>query len=231
MYTFPVDRDVIVGRDRDCDICFQDINPEDLNLISRVHAILRFDDGHWVVVDKSQNGIFVAGSRANVIPISDRLSVALGGPRGPELTFRVATPASGSPNRGDSPATQMFRPAAPPPPAPAPPRAQLRPNRPAPPVSSPSAGLLRSATIGRAKTNGDRRRGRARFPRARNAHVHPGRLGDSRQRQQQRHFRQRARRSPARGCATATSSRSATPTCSPPATPWSRSPRRPAPAG
>ena len=154
MYTFPVDRDVIVGRDRDCDICFQDINPEDLTLISRVHAILRFDDGHWVVVDKSQNGIFVAGSRANVIPISDRLSVALGGPRGPELTFRVATPASGSPNRGDSPATQMFRPAAPPPPAPAPPRAQPRPSRPNPPVSSPSAGLLRSATIGRAKTNG-----------------------------------------------------------------------------
>ena len=43
MYTFPVGRDVIVGRDRDCDIRFQDINPDDLTLISRVHAILRFD--------------------------------------------------------------------------------------------------------------------------------------------------------------------------------------------
>ena len=93
MYTFPIDRDVVVGRGRECDICFQDINPEDLTLISRVHAILRLDGGHWVLVDKSQNGIFVDGSRANVIPIRDRLSVALGSPNGPELTFRVPTPA------------------------------------------------------------------------------------------------------------------------------------------
>ena len=91
MYTFPVDRDVIVGRDRECDIRFQDIDPDDLTLISRVHAILRFDGGQWVVVDKSQNGIYVAGSRANLVPIRDRLSVALGSPRGPQLTFRVAT--------------------------------------------------------------------------------------------------------------------------------------------
>src|ERR1700728_285778 len=112
MYTFPVDRDVIVGRDRECDICFHDVNPEDLTLISRVHAILRFDGGQWVVVDKSQNGIFVAGTRSNLIPIRDRLSIALGGPRGPELTFRVATPASGPPTSAGSPATQMFRPAA-----------------------------------------------------------------------------------------------------------------------
>ena len=31
MYTFPVDRDVIVGRDRECDIRFQDIDPDDLD--------------------------------------------------------------------------------------------------------------------------------------------------------------------------------------------------------
>src|SRR6202789_2588103 len=91
MYTFPVDRDVIVGRNRQCDIRFQDINPDDLTLISRVHAILRFDGAQWVVVDKSQNGIYVAGSRVTLVPIRDRLSVALGGPRGPQLTFRVAT--------------------------------------------------------------------------------------------------------------------------------------------
>src|SRR5271163_3364723 len=83
MYTFPVDRDVIVGRNRECDIRFQDIDPDDLALISRVHAILRFDGGQWVVVDKSQNGIYVAGSRANLVPVRDRLSVALGSPRGP----------------------------------------------------------------------------------------------------------------------------------------------------
>jgi ABC-type multidrug transport system ATPase subunit len=157
MYTFPVGRDVIVGRDRDCDIRFHDVNPEDLTLISRVHAILRFDGGQWVVVDKSQNGIFVAGSRSNLIPIRDRLSVALGSPRGPELTFRVAAPASGPPTRGDSPPTQMFRPAAPPaagPPPPSRPPLQSRPPPSAPLPSLPAPVRSQgSATIGRAKSN------------------------------------------------------------------------------
>src|ERR1700721_601839 len=80
MYTFPVDRDVVVGRNRECDIRFQDIDADDLTLISRVHAILRFDGGHWVVVDQGQNGIYVAGSRANLVPIRDPLSIALGRP-------------------------------------------------------------------------------------------------------------------------------------------------------
>ncbi|HXS87128.1 MAG TPA: ATP-binding cassette domain-containing protein, partial [Mycobacterium sp.] len=151
MYTFPHDRDVIVGRGRECDICFQDINPEDLTLISRVHAILRFDSRHWVLVDKSQNGLFVDGSRANVIPISDRLRVALGSPHGPELTFRVATPAA-PPTRSDSAATAMFRlagrPPTPPPPVP-PTQAHPRPS-PSRPNPVRSQG---SATIGRAKSN------------------------------------------------------------------------------
>src|SRR5947209_19977835 len=122
MYTFPINRDVVVGRGRECDICFHDINPEDLTLISRVHAILRFDGDHWVIVDKSQNGIFVAGVRSNVIPVRDRLSIALGGPRGPELSFRVQAPATPFPTGGDdSPATEQFRPVGPPAPAGRPP--------------------------------------------------------------------------------------------------------------
>jgi ABC-type multidrug transport system ATPase subunit/pSer/pThr/pTyr-binding forkhead associated (FHA) protein len=152
MYTFPAGRDVIVGRDRECDIRFHDINPDDLTLISRVHAILRFDGTQWVVVDKSQNGLYAGGTRANVVPIRDRLSVALGSPRGPQLTFRVAGPGARKPQTGevvaDSPTT-MFR-AAPPPP---PPRVQPQPTQPTPAVSSRSAGVLRSATVGRAKTN------------------------------------------------------------------------------
>src|SRR3984885_7973945 len=174
MYTFPVDRDVIVGRDRDCDIRFQDIDPDDLTLISRIHAILRFDDGQWVVVDKSQNGIYVAGSRADLVPIRDRLSVALGSPRGPQLTFRVATSSPTRPRNpqtvehrtdeplGDSPNTAMFRPTGPQRPARAPWRppsrpmaSQPQPSRPARPVSETrrTAGSAASATIGRAKTN------------------------------------------------------------------------------
>jgi ABC transport system ATP-binding/permease protein len=183
MYTFPVDRDVIVGRDRECDICFHDINPDDLTLISRVHAILRLDDTQWVVVDKSQNGVYVAGSRATLVPIRDRLSITLGSPHGPQLTFRVAAPATSSrsrdpraPNRipdqtlGASPKTTMFRPVRPPPPTRAQTWPPVRPTGPQPqpgrpdlprPVSDTtrlptpprSAGSRGSATVGRAKTN------------------------------------------------------------------------------
>ena len=183
MYTFPVDRDVIVGRNRGCDICFQDINPDDLTLISRVHAILRYDGSQWVVVDKSQNGVYVAGSRATLVPIRDRLSITLGSPRGPELTFRVAASATSSgprnprtrehgPNEpvGATPNTTVFRPVAPPPST----RSQSRPPvRPSGPPSHPSrpdlsrpssdsrrvqtpprtAGSRGTATVGRAKTN------------------------------------------------------------------------------
>jgi ABC transport system ATP-binding/permease protein len=183
MYTFPVDRDVIVGRDRDCDIRFHDINPDDLTLISRVHAILRYDGTQWVVVDKSQNGVYVAGSRAALVRIQDRLSITLGSPRGPQLTFRVAASATSSGPRnprpreripdepvGSSPKTTVFRPVVPPPPT----RTQTWPTvRPTGPQTHPSrrdlprpvsdsrrvqapprtTGSQRSATVGRAKTN------------------------------------------------------------------------------
>src|ERR1700733_4648687 len=182
MYTFPVGRDVIVGRDRECDIRFQDIDPDDLTLISRVHAILRFDGAQWVVVDKSQNGVYVDGSRATLVPIRDRLSITLGSPRGPELTFRVAASATSSgprnprtrehgPNEpvGATPNTTVFRPVAPPPST----RSQSQPPvRPSGPPSHPSrpdlsrpssdsrrvqtpprtAGSRGTATVGRAKT-------------------------------------------------------------------------------
>ncbi|MCV7330177.1 ATP-binding cassette domain-containing protein [Mycobacterium cookii] len=155
MYTFPVGRDVIVGRDRSCDISFQDIHPDDLTLISRVHAILRFDGAQWVIVDKSQNGLYVSGSRANVMPIRDRLSVSLGSPRGPQLMFRVAAPAPRASRTdqppGDSSKTTMFRPAAPPPPPRT--RTQPQPSRPNPPISSRPMAQQGSATVGRAKTN------------------------------------------------------------------------------
>jgi ABC transport system ATP-binding/permease protein len=169
MYTFPVDRDVIVGRDRECDICFHDVDPDDLTLISRVHAILRFDGSQWVVVDKSQNGIYVAGSRAALVPIRDRLSIALGSSRGPRLMFRVATSAASGPH-GDSAKTAVFRPAGrptgPPPPTRTQSRPQVRPAGPPPQPTRPRPAPPRpvnetrrapsssgSATIGRAKTN------------------------------------------------------------------------------
>jgi ABC transport system ATP-binding/permease protein len=127
MYTFPADRDVVVGRDRDCDICLHEGSPDDLTLISRAHAILRFDGAKWVAVDKSQNGVYVAGSRTSLVPIHDRQSITLGSPRGPQLTFRVAASAASSEphnprtlnritgeNWANSPKTTGSRPVAPP---------------------------------------------------------------------------------------------------------------------
>ena len=167
MYTYPVDRDVIVGRDHSCDIGFHDIDPDDLTLISRVHAILRFDNSKWVVVDKSQNGIYVGGARATLVPIHDRMTITLGSPRGPQLTFRVATSAPPSRPRtadeppGTSPKTTAFRPAGPPPPRRTqtrprlrPPGPQTHPSRPLPRPAPPrTAGPRDTTTVGRAKTN------------------------------------------------------------------------------
>ncbi len=99
MYSFPADRDVIVGRDRDCDICLHDGNLDDLTLISRTHAILRFDGTKWVAIDKSQNGLYVAGSRSALVRIHDHLCITLGSPRGPRLRFRVAASTASSPPR------------------------------------------------------------------------------------------------------------------------------------
>src|SRR5579875_781607 len=90
MYTFPVDRDVIVGRGRDCDISLHDANSADPTRISRIHAILRFDGASWVVIDQSQNGVFVDGARVPLVTIYDGQCVSLGGPRGPQLQFQVA---------------------------------------------------------------------------------------------------------------------------------------------
>lgn len=157
MYTFPAERDVIVGRDRDCDICLHDGNPADLTLISRVHAILRFDDGRWVVVDKSQNGVYVDGVRVPLVSIRDGQRVALGSPHGPQLTFRVA--ASTAPPEPRNPRTLRS--------IPTPTRPPLRRSgpqtRPSEPAfrertmrlrrPRPGAAPAGSATIGRAKTN------------------------------------------------------------------------------
>lgn len=158
MYTFPAERDVLVGRDRDCDICLHDGDPAGLTLISRVHAILRFDGGRWVVVDKSQNGVYVDGVRVPLVSIRDGQRITLGSRHGPQLTFGVA--ASIAPPEPRNPRTLRSLPTPTRPPL----RrtgSQTRPGEPAfrertmrllrsPRPGSAPAG---SATIGRAKTN------------------------------------------------------------------------------
>ncbi|OBI44563.1 ABC transporter ATP-binding protein [Mycobacterium kyorinense] len=88
-YTFPAGCDVVVGRDRDCDITLHDSDSANRRLISRTHAILRFADTRWMVVDKSQNGVYVDGARVPKLAIHDGQSIRLGSSRGPQLTFSV----------------------------------------------------------------------------------------------------------------------------------------------
>lgn len=173
LYTFPAGRDVTVGRDRDCDICLHDGQPDDLALISRRHAILRFDDTGWVVIDKSQNGVFVGSVPAPLVHVHHQQTITLGSATGPQLTFLItesATPAEpynpptlpGSPD--DTCTTRFSGPVRLTPPirrqswrTPPPPRS-------AKPASARRAGTIRmrrqsasargATTVGRAKSNG-----------------------------------------------------------------------------
>lgn len=135
LYTFPAGCDVVVGRDRDCDICLRDSDPANLTLISRTHAILRFDDAGWKVVDTSQNGVFVDGARVPQLTIHDGQRIRLGSKRGPQLTFSVPPRPNRTQTRPSEPAfvERTMRLLLPPRPTPVP------------------AGAV---TVGRAKTNG-----------------------------------------------------------------------------
>ncbi|EUA08662.1 FHA domain protein [Mycobacterium xenopi 4042] len=58
--------------------------------ISRVHLILRFDDGRWVAIDNgSVNGTYLNGYRIPVVDIHDGQSINVGNPEGPRLTFEL----------------------------------------------------------------------------------------------------------------------------------------------
>ncbi|BDB42139.1 MULTISPECIES: FHA domain-containing protein [Mycobacterium] len=88
MYTFYCG-EVTVGRHRDCDIWLHDGQPAVRQLVSRIHAILRFDGTQWRVVDTSRYGVFLGGVRVGPLAIRDRQTVTLGSPQGPRLTFGV----------------------------------------------------------------------------------------------------------------------------------------------
>ncbi|BBY79830.1 ATP-binding cassette domain-containing protein [Mycolicibacterium pulveris] len=82
--TFAPGNDVVVGRDLRADVRIA--HP----LISRAHLVLRFDQGRWVAIDNgSLNGMFVNNRRVPMVDIADGLSVNIGNPDGPRLTFEV----------------------------------------------------------------------------------------------------------------------------------------------
>jgi cytochrome P450/NADPH-cytochrome P450 reductase len=111
------DRSYLVGRDPDGDIVISDAR------ISWQHAVLRFEDGRWLLADNaSTNGTYADGQRIDQLEITGQGQVRLGHPAdGTLLTCTVAVPAP--PAGPGGPATQIAVspparcPAVPPPPA------------------------------------------------------------------------------------------------------------------
>src|SRR5579875_789361 len=107
-WTFPPGRDITVGRDDRADVPLED--PEHNQGTSRFHLLLRFDGGHWVAIDTSRNGTFIADERISRAHIRDGLTLTLADPRrGPRLLFRVGAPQppAGPPSR--SPGRRSWR--------------------------------------------------------------------------------------------------------------------------
>lgn len=74
---------MVIGRDLRADV--RVAHP----LISRTHLIVRFDQGRWIAIDGSLNGLYVNNRRVPVVDIQDGLRVNIGNPDGPALTFEV----------------------------------------------------------------------------------------------------------------------------------------------
>lgn len=92
--TFAAGHDVVIGRDLRADV--RVAHP----LISRVHLLLRFDQGRWVAIDNgSLNGLYVNNRRVPVVDIQDGQRVNIGNPDGPALDFEVGRRNQGSVGR------------------------------------------------------------------------------------------------------------------------------------
>lgn len=82
--TFAPGNDVVIGRDLRADV--RVAHP----LISRIHLVLRFDQGRWVAIDNgSLNGLYVNNRRVPAVDIQDGQRINIGNPDGPALTFEV----------------------------------------------------------------------------------------------------------------------------------------------
>ncbi|MDT5222106.1 MAG: transport system ATP-binding/permease protein [Mycobacterium sp.] len=104
--TFAAGHDVVIGRDLRADV--RVAHP----LISRVHQLLRFDQGRWVANDNgSLNGLYANNRRVPVVDIGDGQRINLGNPDGPALDFEVGRREQGSVGR-PPPTTAMAIPSA-----------------------------------------------------------------------------------------------------------------------
>lgn len=82
--TFAPGNDVVIGRDLRADV--RVAHP----LISRIHLVVRFDQGRWIAIDNgSLNGLYVNNRRVPAVDIQDGQRVNIGNPDGPMVTFEV----------------------------------------------------------------------------------------------------------------------------------------------
>jgi peptidoglycan lytic transglycosylase D len=80
---FRLARTFHIGREHDCEVRIED------GRVSRKHAVVSFEDGHWVLRDRqSGNGIFVDGQRVESVPIDGTVTIRLGAD-GPLLTIEL----------------------------------------------------------------------------------------------------------------------------------------------
>jgi len=140
MFTFPPGKEVIVGRGDGADVR---IDVDAKQAISRTHMVLRVEDGQWVAIDKSRNGIYADGIRVQTIPVDDSIPIALGAATGPKLIFKTITQivpaarlAAAPPAAAPGPAAPLAAPAARPTP---PPARGPQPSSQPPTVSPPAA--------------------------------------------------------------------------------------------
>jgi hypothetical protein len=72
-----------IGRVEDCEVCIKN------EYVSRAHAEVVFENGHWVVRDlNSSNGIFVDGQRVPAAAVDQSITIRLG-IAGPEVSLEV----------------------------------------------------------------------------------------------------------------------------------------------
>lgn len=82
--TFAAGHDVTIGRDLRADVRVAD------PLISRVHLLLRYDQGRWTAIDNgSLNGLYVNNRRVPTVDIQDGQRINIGNPDGPALDFQL----------------------------------------------------------------------------------------------------------------------------------------------
>src|SRR5216683_767765 len=89
--SLPAGPSYTVGRDPECDLVLNDAR------VSWQHALLRLEDGRWVLKDNSSNGTYHEGRRVDRIEISGECLVRLGDPgEGPVLKCTVSGDAQGA---------------------------------------------------------------------------------------------------------------------------------------